>query len=336
MGFVTFGEIMLRLTPYIQAGKINASQTFGVNYAGSESNVASSLALLGNNVKFITKLPENQLGDAAINSLRSYGINTEHILRGGSKIGTYFIEIGSSIRPSSVIYDRAGSAISQIGENEFDWEKIFIGQKWLYISGITAALSHQCAMETIKVAKIAKKMGVKVGFDMNYRRTLWKDAADSRKIFDTILEHTDLLFGNAGVLKDVYGMDFEGANEVEKTIAAAKKAQQKFGLEQVAFTVRKHTSASENELSALSLIANSKPILSNTYNIGVLDRFGTGDAFAAAYLHSLEAGWKDEESIAFATAAFALKHTLYGDQHTSNEQEIRSIMEGNTSGHVLR
>lgn len=336
MSFVTFGEIMLRMTPSAHAAKLKTSRSYDVNYAGSESNVASSLAILGNSVKFITKLPDNQLGDAAVSSLRSYGINTADILREGKKIGSYFIEIGTSIRPSSVIYDRVGSAISLIDENEFDWERIFIGQKWIFISGITAALSHQCALESIKMVKTAKKMGLKVSFDMNYRRTLWNNSGEARKIFDAILEHTDVLFGNTGVFKDVYGIDFEGEEGVEKTMAVATEAQEKFDVEQIVCTVRQQISANENIVSALSQNMGSAPVLSNIYKVGTLDRFGTGDAFAAAYLHSLESGWSLEKSIEFAAAAFALKHTIYGDQHTSNEQEIQSIMEGNISGHVLR
>ena len=336
MGFVTFGEIMLRLTPNAHAGKINTSRLFDVNYAGSESNVASSLALLGNKVKFVTKLPDNQLGDAAIGSLRSFGIDTADIIRDGKKIGTYFIEIGSSIRPSSVIYDRIGSAISLIDKDEFDWERIFIGQKWIFISGITAALSHQCAMESIKMVKIAKRLGLKVSFDMNYRRTLWKNPEEARKIFNAVLEHTDVLFGNTGVFKDVYGMDVEQGDEIEKTIAIAKEAQEKFNVEHIICTVRQQISANENIVSALSQKRGAVPVLSNIYKVGILDRFGTGDSFAGAYLHGLNAGWSQEKSIEFAAAAFALKHTIYGDQHTSNENEIQSIMEGNTSGYVLR
>ncbi len=336
MSFITFGEIMLRLTPSDHAAKINDARLFGVHYAGSESNVASSLAYLGNETQFVTKLPNNQLGDGAINSLRSYGINTSNIVRGGNRIGTYFIEIGSSIRPSSVIYDRADSAISTINSGEFDWKNILKGQKWLFISGITPALSKTCAEEVVKVAKIAKEMNVKVSFDMNFRRTLWKDKAVARKIFDAVLEHTDLLFGNMGVLKDVYDMDVaSGANQIEKTATAIANAKEKFNLNQLAFTVRDHYSASENALTGIYL-ADEEPVISDTYKVQILDRFGTGDAFAAGCLHGLGNNWNNEKVIGFATAAFALKHTIKGDQHTSTENEINSIYDGNITGHVLR
>lgn len=335
MSFTTFGEIMLRLSPSDHAAKINTTRSFGVHYAGSESNVASSLALLGNDVQFITKLPENQIGDGALQSLQAFGISTKNILRGGNRMGTYFIEIGSSIRPSSVIYDRASSSISEIKKGEFDWKTLFKDQQWLFISGITPALSSACAEETITAVETAKHLGVKVAFDMNYRRTLWKKQKEARTIFDKILGHTDLLFGNSGVLKDVYDIDAPVADPLDKTKDLIQKAKLKFGVPQLAFTVREHTSASANQLSGIFL-ADTEPIVSETYTVEILDRFGTGDAFAAATLHGLAKGWDTEDTIGFAAAAFALKHTIKGDQHTSTETEINAICEGNTSGHVIR
>jgi 2-dehydro-3-deoxygluconokinase len=335
MSFITFGETMLRLTPSIDTIKIKSSRLFQADYAGSESNVASSLGVLGNEVGHVSKFPNNQLGDAAIASLQSYGIDTQHIVRGGHRIGTYFIEIGSSIRPSSVIYDRANSAICEIGTNEFDWEKILENKKWLFLSGITPVLSKQCAHEIVKAAKVAQQKGVKVSFDMNYRRSLWKDPSDARKIFDQIIDYTNLLFGNTGVLKDVYNIKPSGDTILGQTIEASALAAKKFGVKQIAFTMREHSSASENMVSALLLI-DSKHHISKAINVSITDRFGTGDAFAAATLHALNNGWDHKKIVDFAAAAFALKHTIRGDQHTSSEKEILSIMEGNTSGHVLR
>lgn len=335
MSFITFGEIMLRLTPSDHSAKIASANSYKAHYAGSESNVACSLAILGNDVQFVSKLPENQLGDGAIQSLRSFGISTKHILRGGNRIGTYYIEIGASIRPSSVIYDRKASAISQIKPGEFDWDTILRNQKWLFISGITPALSDTCAEETIRLVKTAKRLNIKVAFDMNFRRTLWSDVKNARKIFDEILDSTDLLFGNTGVLEDVYDLPIEGENPVDKTLYAVERAREKFGINLLAFTIRDHVSASQNRLSGV-VLGNENPILSNSYNVEIQDRFGTGDSFAAAFLHALNQGWNHEKSIGFATAAFALKHTILGDQNTSSEKEISAIYEGKTSGHVLR
>jgi 2-dehydro-3-deoxygluconokinase len=335
MSFITFGEIMLRMSPQEQNTKLGDTDCFRAGFAGSESNVASSLAVMGNQVDFITKLPQNALGEAAIRSLRQYGINTNHILRGGSRLGTYFIELGYSIRPSSVLYDRAHSAISEIKKGEFDWEMLLKDKSWVFVSGITPALSASCAEETLRLVTTAKRLGVKVSFDFNFRRSLWKSTAAARKIFDEILGATDLLFANTGALTDVYGMQFKGANGTEETLDAVDNIRKAYGVKCLAFTIRDHASASNNVLSAL-LQTETTPEVGASYTVNILDRFGTGDAFAAACLHGLGKGWADKKVIDFATAAFALKHTVKGDQHTSSEAEILYIMEGHTSGHVIR
>ncbi len=335
MSFVTFGEIMLRLTPALHGEKLQTTSGFNVNFAGSESNVASALAVLGNEVSFVTKLPDHAIGNNAIQSLNKYGITTNHIAKGEGRIGTYFIEIGTSIRPSSVIYDRKHSVFSEIKEGEFDWPTILKGKKYLFISGITAALSNQCAKELIKCAYEAKQQGMIIAFDMNYRRKLWKETSKARAIFDEILSITDILFGNTGALNDVHGIQPNSKNTLEGTLEVIELAKEKFGIENYAFTVRNHISASTNELQAVfSTLDNT--IVSNKYTVGILDRFGTGDAFAAGCLHGLGKAWDIEKVIEFGTAAFALKHTIYGDQHTSTEAEIQSIVNGQTSGHVLR
>ncbi len=335
MSFSTFGEIMLRLVPTGQADRLRTTSLFAVDYAGSESNVAVSLACLGNNVQFISKLPDNTLGQAARQSLDRFCVSTESIIVGGNRIGTYFIELGSSIRPSRVVYDRTDSSIASIRKGEFDWEQILKNQKWLHVSGITPALSKQCAEECVLAVKTAQKMGVKVSFDLNYRRSLWENSEKAKTIFNRILEHTNLVFGNIGVLKDVYGLVFNGNNPTDQTLDALRKARHLFGVDQLAFTIREHSSASVNQLCG-ACISENDPILSNAYDIEITDRFGTGDAFAAGFLHGLDKSWHQQKCIDFATAAFALKHTMIGDVHTSNELEINSIVEGNISGHVIR
>lgn len=335
MSFSTFGEIMLRLVPTGQADRLRTTSLFAVDYAGSESNVAVSLACLGNQVQFISKLPDNPLGQAARQSLDRFQVSTENSIEGGHRIGSYFIELGSSIRPSRVVYDRVDSAISSITEGEFDWEHILNNQKWLHVSGITPALSEQCAEECVLAVKTAHEIGVKVSFDLNYRRSLWKNPEKAKIIFDRILEHTDLVFGNIGVLKDVYKLVFNGNNPTDQTLDALRKARHLFNVEQLAFTIRDHSSASVNQLGG-ACISGDEPTISHGYDIEITDRFGTGDAFAAAFLHALHQGWRPQECIDFATAAFALKHTMIGDLHTSSEQEINSIVEGNISGHVIR
>lgn len=335
MSFVTFGEILLRLTSSTLGEKIYSVKELSVDYAGAEANVASSLAILGNKVAYVTKLPSNQLGDAAMGSLKAYGVDTSKVVRGGKRLGIYFIEHGSSIRPSKVIYDREDSSISKITKGELDWGTILKNSDWLFLSGITPALSEQCAQETILAAKTAKKLGVNVAFDLNYRRSLWKNAEDAKKIFDEILEHTDLLFGNTGSIKDVYGIEGKGKNLVDRTMDVSNTVMEELAIPQVAFTVRDHISASTNVVSSVYTSKNLNHV-SPQFKIDILDRFGAGDAFAAAFLHALHKGWVGDKVSDFATVAFALKHTLKGDHHTSTEDEIVSIMEGNTGGRVIR
>lgn len=336
MSFVAFGEILMRFTPYENGSKLYSSKYMETNFAGSESNVASSLAILGNSVQFVTKLPNNDLGRAACGSLLSYGIGTDNIQFGGNRIGIYFIETGSSIRPSKVIYDRKGSAICDISEQEFDWNQILAKQDWLFISGITPALSENCAKETLKVAQVAKKLGVKVAFDPNFRRTLWESSSKARKVYLPILENTDLLLGNYGMLQDVFGYQPKGKDSMEKSINAIEEAEGLLGISKIAFTVRDHFSASQNQLSGLLRVDNENIVSRGSYEVNITDRFGTGDAFAAGLLHGLGNQWDTKKALDFATAAFALKHTVKGDQHTSSEEEITSIMNGNTQGYVLR
>ena len=335
MCFVTFGEIMLRLTPQENRGKIVTATAFNVSYAGSESNIASSLSILGNDTQFVTKLPLNSLGDGALRSLRGHGIQTDFIVRGGNRIGTYFIEMGSSIRPSRVVYDRAGSAIAMMEKSDFDWEEILKGKNWLHVSGITPALSKACAEATMTLVKTARKMGVKVSFDLNFRRSLWNDRTHARKIFDAILEHTDLLIANTGAIADVYQANFKDSDHMERSVQAINWAKQCFGVGYLGFTVREHRSASHNILAGL-LLSDKGLVRSPVYDLQVIDRFGSGDAFVAGLLHGLNQNWTTKETLDFATAAFALKHTIPGDQNISTVNEIKAIMDGKTSGWVIR
>ncbi|MEX0313974.1 MAG: PfkB family carbohydrate kinase [Allomuricauda sp.] len=334
-GFVAFGEIMLRLTPSKQRDKLLLANEFSVGYAGAESNVAVSLARLGNQTTFISKVPQNPMGQAALLGLQKFGISTDKVLHGGSRMGTYFIELGSSIRPSRVVYDRAGSAIADIKSDEFDWKTILKNKKWLHLSGITPALSNQCAKETVLAAQTAKELGVRVSFDLNFRRTLWSDKKVARAIFDKIIACSDVIFANLGALEDVYDLQFSGTDAVERTKNAMLKANTFFNVDNLAFTIREHQSASQNKLQGMAM-QKGKIVSSKSYDIPVEGRFGTGDAFAAAYLHALDKNWELNKAIEFAAAAFALKHTIKGDLHTSSEEEIFSIMNGDLSGHVIR
>ncbi len=356
MSLLFFGEMMLRLTPSIAQQQLVCAEQLSVDFAGAESNVASSLALMGHECQFVTKLPSNALGDHGIASLKKYGIQTDYIRRGGQRIGSYFIEMGMSIRPSKVVYDRAYSAFSQISNDEFDWPSILSGKRWLHVSGISPALSTQCAVETIKAVKIAKSLGVKVSFDLNYRRSLWDDSQKARDYFSEILTYSNLAFGNAGVISDVF--DYQtpdiSENELAHVISQhslehlgktsqrswyqandlAEFLRAKFDVD-FAMTERVHHSANQNTLTGF-YITSTTCSFSAPITVEIKDRLGTGDAFAAAVLHGLERGWHGQQIAQFANAAFALAHTGIGDQNWSNEAEIQYIADGNLSGHIIR
>ncbi len=323
---VCFGEVMTRLTPYQANETISRTHELSIDFAGAESNVASALARWGASANLVTKFPANPIADKAISNLAACGINTSSIKKGGPRMGTYYIESGFSIRPSRVVYDRAGSSFSQIKENEFDWPEILQNADCLHISGITSALSKRCAEENLNAAKHAKSLGVAVSFDLNFRRSLWPDNHNAAELFADILYNTDIVFGNQGVVEDVFG--YKGDN-------SAKYIQQTFNVENVAFTCREHLSASENVLSSQYLTTEGT-FLSKPKRVDIKDRFGTGDAFAAGILWGHLNGFTPLQTLNFADAAFALKHTIWGDQLTASENEIQSIADGNVSGHVRR
>lgn len=333
--FVAFGEIMFRLTPSREHDLISRSQAWLASYAGAESNVASSLSSLGHEAHFCTVLPQNALGDGAIYSLHSYGVHTNHILRAGDRMGTYFIESGISIRPSKVVYDRKYSAISQMSSGDIDWKTVLQGKDWLHLGGITPALSNVCAEESIRAARTAQEMNVKVSFDFNFRRSLWSSADRAREIFSEILHYSDLLLANEGSIKDVYGFQAEGDSMQERTVNLMKKMSTEYQIPHLAFTTRDHSSASMNTLGAF-YYQDGEVEKSPEYNVNVKDRLGTGDAFGAGILHGIGQEWAPRDIVAFGAAAFALKHTVPGDQHPSSERDIMSIVKGNITGHIER
>lgn len=334
MSLVFFGELMLRLTPSLPQQQLIVAKELSVDFAGAESNVVSSLARLGHPCQFVTKLPDNPIADHALASLHQYGITTANTVRGGERVGTYFIELGCSIRPSRVVYDRAYSSIAEIGENEFDWREILAGQQHLHLSGILPALSKQCAAESIKAVKIASEMGLKVSFDLNYRRSLWNDSRVARDYFSQILSYSTLAFGNAGVMQDVFGFS-PGATDGEDAAREIGAYLDKHFNVDAAITQRIHHSATGNSLRGFYL-RGAELWSSSDITVDILDRLGTGDAFAAGILHGLHRQWPLGKTVQFANAAFALAHTCYGDQNWLNEADIMAVAEGKLSGHIIR
>lgn len=338
-GIVTFGEIMLRLAPY-NYERFVQTNTFQATYGGGEANVAVSLANYGNNVAFVTRLPDNPIGDAAVNSVRNFGVDTSFILRSGSRVGIYFLEHGASIRPSKVTYDRANSAISEIAPGMVDWKKVFTGKSWFHTTGITPALSKSAAEATIEAVKAAKENGLTVSCDLNYRKKLWtKDEA--RKTMTEVVKYVDVVIGNEEDAADVFGIEASSTDVTSGELdlghykIVASKLKELCNCEKVAITLRESISASDNNWSAL-IFNGDDLLISRKYPIHIVDRVGGGDSFCGGLIHGLIHGWSDKDALEFAVAASGLKQTIPGDMNMVNEKEVMQIVKGDLSGRVQR
>jgi 2-dehydro-3-deoxygluconokinase len=339
MRVVTFGEIMMRLaTP----GRLRFSQAkeFEVTYAGGEANVAVSLADFGLDANFVTRLPNNPFGDRAIAILRGLGVGTSHIDRGGERIGVYFLETGASQRPSVVIYDRAGSAISQVKPGEFDWPAIFEGADWFHFTGITPALGPNVAEVTREACLAAKAASLTVSCDLNYRKKLWSPA-QAQETMTALMEWVDVAIGNEEDAEKVFAIKAEGADVGGGHVTAtgyervARTLGERFKLQSVAITLRESRSADNNGWSAM-LLHEGRVLQSRKYDINVVDRVGGGDAFAGGLIYGLLTGKSGQDSLEFAVAASCLKHSISGDFNRVSVAEVESLVKGDASGRVQR
>lgn len=339
MRVVTFGEIMLRLAPegflrFLQEPRFQA--TFG----GGEANVAVSLAQFGLNARFVTKLPNNAIADACIGNLKSFGVETDMIARGGNRVGIYYLEKGASVRPSKVIYDRAGSAIAEADLSDFDWYKVFEDADWFHFSGITPALGDGVARITLEAVKAAKKAGVTVSCDLNYRKNLWSTQR-AEKVMSGLMPYVDVCIGNEEDAEKVFGIKPDGNNVTggklnkEGYEQVAEQLTKKFGFKAVACTLRESISASDNRWGAM-LYCGGKAHFSKTYNLHIVDRVGGGDSFSAGLIYGLTTGKTPENALEFAVAASALKHTVEGDFNRVGVDEVEKLASGDGSGRVQR
>ncbi len=339
MKVVTFGEIMLRLAPegylrFLQEPRFEA--TFG----GGEANVAVSLANFGDEAEFVTKLPQNDIADAAIRQLRGFGVGVSHIARGGDRMGIYYCEKGASMRPSKVIYDRAGSSIATASSGDFDWESIFSGADMFHFTGITPALGGNVAEIALQALKAAKKAGVKVSCDLNYRKKLW-DRQTANETMTKLMPYVNILIANEEDAYDVFGIsagesDVEGGKlDTAGYESVARQLADKFNLEAVAITLRQSISANDNVWGAM-IYAEGQAYFSKNYSVRIVDRVGGGDSFGAGLLHALGQGRTYNDALEFAVAASALKHTVEGDFNRVSEAEVEALMRGNSSGRVQR
>lgn len=339
MRVVTFGEIMMRLaTP----GRLRFSQAkeLELTYGGGEANVAVSLSNFGLDARFVTRLPENPFGDGAVSSLRAHGVDTSFVARGGERIGVYFLETGASQRPSVVVYDRAGSAVSQVGPGEFDWAKIFDGAGWFHFTGITPALGAGVAEATAEACRAAKEAGLTVSCDLNYRKKLWTPAR-AQETMAGLMEWVDVAIGNEEDAEKVFGIKAEGADVSGGRVAAetyeqvARALAERFGLKAVAITLRESRSADENGWSAM-LYADGEFHRSRRYDVRIVDRVGGGDSFAAGLIYGRATGMDAQAALEFAVAASCLKHSVSGDFNLVSVAEVENLVGGDASGRVQR
>lgn len=339
MKIVCFGEIMLRLAPegynrFVQADK------FGATFGGGEANVAVSLANYGIDATFVTKIPDNDIAQACENSLRKFGVNTSEIVRGGERLGIYFLEKGASQRPSKVIYDRAHSSIATADKADFDWKKILKGASWFHFTGITPAISDSCADICLDAVKTAKEMGITVSCDLNYRKKLWsKEKAN--KVMSKLAAYIDVCIANEEDAGDVFNIHAENTNITggelsdEGYKSVAKQLVSKFGFKKVAITLRGSISANNNNWAAM-LYDGKEFYKSKNYLIHIVDRVGGGDSFGGGLIYSLANGFAPQEAIEFAVAASCLKHTIEGDYNLVSVDEVLKLAKGDGSGRVQR
>src|SRR6478736_316374 len=327
---VSFGEIMMRLSPP-PFQRFTQASSFDVVYGGSEANIAVSLAHLGIPAEHVTRFPENDFGKTAVSELMKHGVNTSHFVYGPERLGVYFIEHGASVRASKVIYDRAGSAFAHIKPSMFDWEEILKGAAWFHWSGITPAISQGAADACYEAIHTARKLGVKITGDINYRRNLWQYGKTAIDVMPALIQESDIILGGLA--------DFEnclGIRESDFTKACQAIHKKYPVITKIVTTYRNTIDGSHNQFS--SAVWNGNALLtSKTYDLtNIVDRIGTGDAYMAGLIYGWLKNKSDQDAIEFATAACAIKHTIPGDVSTASVQEVEELVRGENIGKLLR
>lgn len=336
---VTLGEIMMRLsTPGFE--RFVQSDSFDVTYGGGEANVAVAVSNYGLNGVFVSKVPDNALGQAAINHIRRYGVDTQYIARGGKRLGIYFLETGASARASQVIYDRADASIADVDASEFDWDAIFEGADWFHTTGITPALSDKAAALTLAALKAAKAKGITTSIDLNYRKKLWSKEK-AKEVMTELCQYVDVCIGNEEDAETTLGFKSAGTDITKGELnldgykSVFQQMKEKFGFKYIASTLRESHSASDNGWSALVYDGNEF-YHTKQYEVRIVDRVGSGDSFASGFIYGLVTGLPMNEAAEFGVAASALKHTIPGDLNHATLSEVSTLMKGDASGRVQR
>ena len=336
---ITLGEIMLRLsTPDFK--RFVQADTFDVTYGGGEANVAAALSNYGLHGVFVSKVPDNPIGQAAINHLRRYGVDTQFVARGGKRLGIYFLETGAAMRASQVIYDRADAAISEAEIADFDFDKILEGADWFHTTGITPALSDKAAALTEAALKAAREKGITTSIDLNYRKKLWSKEK-AREVMSNLYKYIDVCIGNEEDAETTLGFTSKGTDVTKGELNldgykdVFQQMKEKFGFKYIASTLRESHSASDNGWSAL--VYNGEEFYhSKQYEVRIVDRVGSGDSFASGFIYGLVTGMEMKDAAEFGVAASAMKHTIPGDLNHATLSDVKGLMKGDASGRVQR
>ncbi|MGN1133067.1 MAG: PfkB family carbohydrate kinase [Oscillospiraceae bacterium] len=341
MKVLSFGEILLRLASPGYT-KLFQKDSLDCTFCGGEANVAVSLSIFGVDSAFLTKLPDNDIGKAAANSMRYFGVDTSRIIYGNGRMGLYYLEKGASQRPSKVIYDRACSAVAMAKKEEFNWDLIFEDIDWFHWTGINPALSDEMADILLEACKKAREKGITVSCDLNYRKNLW-NTDKAKAVMTKLVPYADVCIGNEEDADKVLGIKAENNNvetgqlNKEGYTQVAKRICDEYGCKKAAITLRESYSASRNGWSAMLYDAEKdKSYYSRKYDIQIVDRVGGGDSFTAGLIYSLIAGKENQDAIEFAAAASCLKHTIEGDYNRTTVEDVENLLKNGGSGRVQR
>ena len=336
---VGFGELLLRLGTS-QFQRFTQVRSFDVFYTGAEANALVSLVNYGLEGYAVSKVPANDIGQACINFLKGHGLNTDHIVRGGDRLGLFYLETGASQRASKVIYDRANSAITALKPGEIDWQAVLRGKDWLHFSGTAPALGSDMPAVVEEAGKVAKQLGVTVSCDLNYRKKLWSPEKAGR-VMSGLMDYVDVLMCNEEDAEMVFGIKAEGVDvrsgrvDADKYEDVARQLRERFGCKYIAITLRESLSATFNNWSGV-LYDGNELYRSRCYNMYVVDRVGGGDSFDGGLIYGLLAGMPPQDVVEFAAAASCLKHSIPGDFNLASVDEVKALMQGDASGRVQR
>ena len=336
---VFFGELLMRLATKRYERFVQARE-FEVGYTGAEANAAVSLANYGMEAYAVSMVPDTEIGQACVNYIRQFGVNTDFVLRGGKRLGTFYLETGASQRPSKVVYDRANSSITELKPGMIDWEKVLSGKQWFHWSGTAPALSDSMAATTRDACLAAKRCGLTVSCDLNYRRKLWTPEK-ARHVMTDLMQYVDVMIGNEEDSAIVLGVAAKGVDvakghlDAERYKDVAAELHRRFAFKYVATTLRQSLSASENGWSCL-LSDGQQYYLSREYRIWVVDRVGGGDAFSGGLIYGLLSGMSCQECVEFAAAASCLKQSIHGDFNQVTREEVMALVSGGGSGRIVR